>query len=59
MNPELGLGWFRIAVFITGVSGILALIEPPDSAEFVISVASFGMGLLFIFIIVVIVKRSS
>lgn len=59
MNPELGLGWFRVAIFITVVSGILALIEPRDSAEFIIAVASFVIGLLFILIIVVLVKRSN
>ncbi len=59
MNPNLGLAWFRIAIFITVVSGILALIEPRDSDEFIISVASFVVGLIFISIIVVIIKRSS
>lgn len=59
MNPELGLAWFRIAIFITIVSGILAIIEPRDSAEFVISVASFVVGLVFISIIVLIIRRSS
>ncbi len=59
MNSELGLAWFRIAIFITIVSGVLALIEPRDSAEFVISVASFVIGLLFILLIAVIVKRST
>ncbi len=59
MNSELGLAWFRIAIFITVVSGILAFIEPRDSAEFIVSVMSFIVGLLFIFLIVVIVKRSN
>ena len=59
MNPELGLAWFRIAIFITAVSAILALIEPRDSAEFVVSVASFVIGLLFIGVIVVVIKRSN
>jgi NADH:ubiquinone oxidoreductase subunit 4 (subunit M) len=58
MNPELGQAWFRIALFITLVSGILIFIEPRDSAEFVISVASFVVGLIFIGIIVVVTRRS-
>lgn len=58
MGPELGQAWFRIALFITLVSGGLILIEPRDSAEFVISVASFVVGLIFIGIIVVITRRS-
>lgn len=59
MNPELGLAWFRVAIFITVVSAILALIEPPDSAEFIVSIASFVIGLLFISIIVMVIKRSN
>jgi hypothetical protein len=59
MNPDLGLAWFRVAIFITAVSGVLALIEPRDSAEFVVSVISFVIGLLFIGGIVVITKRSN
>ena len=59
MNPNLGLAWFRIAVFITVVSGILAWIEPRNSAEFVVSVASFVVGLLFIGIIIVVIRRST
>ncbi len=59
MNSDLGLAWFRIAIFITLVSGILALIEPRDSAEFIVSVMSFVIGLVFILIIALVVKRSS
>jgi hypothetical protein len=59
MNPELGLAWFRVAIFITAVSAILALIEPRDSAEFIVSVASFVIGLVFILIIVIAIKRSN
>lgn len=58
MGPELGQAWFRIALFITLVSGILILFEPRDSAEFVISVASFVVGLIFIGVIVFVTRRS-
>jgi NADH:ubiquinone oxidoreductase subunit 4 (subunit M) len=58
MNPELGQAWFRVAIFITLVSGILILVEPRDSAEFVISVASFVVGLIFIGIVVIAARRS-
>ncbi len=59
MNPELGLAWFRVAIFITLVSGFVIPFEPRDSAEFVISVASFVVGLIFIAIVVVITKRAN
>lgn len=58
MSPELGQAWFRIAIFITFVSGILIFIEPRDSAEFVISVASFIVGIIFISVIVIVTRRS-
>jgi hypothetical protein len=59
MNPQLGLAWFRVAIFITVVSGILALIEPRESAEFVVSIISLVIGLAFCVLIGVIVKRSN
>ncbi len=58
MNPELGQAWFRVAVFMTLVSAILIFFEPRDSAEFVVSVASFVVGLVFIGIIVIATRRS-
>ncbi len=57
MNPEVGLAWFRIAIFFTLISGILILFEPPNSAEFIISVASFLTGLAFIAMIAFIMRR--
>lgn len=58
MSSDIGQAWFRIAIFITVVSGILILIEPRDSAEFVISVLSFVIGLIFIGIVVIATRRS-
>ena len=58
MSPELGQAWFRIAFFITAVSGVLILFQSPGSAEFVISVTSFMIGLIFIAVIAFIVRRS-
>lgn len=51
MNPELGLAWFRIAIFITLVSGALLFFLTPGTAEFIISIASFAVGLGFIVLI--------
>lgn len=59
MSPELGQAWFRIAFFITLVSGVLILFQSPGSAEFVISVTSFVIGLVFIAVIVLVVRRSN
>ncbi len=58
MSPDIGQAWFRIAIFITFVSAVLIPFEPRDSAEFVISVASFVVGLVFIAIVVFFTRRS-
>ncbi|MBI5305225.1 MAG: hypothetical protein HY868_24050 [Chloroflexi bacterium] len=59
MNPELGLAWFRIALFFTLVSGALLFFEKPGTAEFVITVTSFIIGLVMLALIAIIVKRAS
>ena len=59
MNPEAGQVWFRVAMFITLVSGALALFTAPGTAEFIISVASLMVGLAFIGVIAFLVRRGS
>ena len=59
MSPELGLAWFRVAIFFTLVSGILIFLEPRDSAEFIISVTSFAIGIAFIAIVAFFIRRSN
>ncbi len=59
MSPELGQAWFRIAVFITLVSAVLIPFQKPGSAEFVISVVSLVIGLIFIAVVAFVVRRSN
>ncbi len=59
MSPELGQAWFRIAVFITLVSAVLIPFQKPGSAEFVISVVSLMIGLIFIAVVAFVVRRSN
>ena len=59
MNPEAGQAWFRVATFITLVAAVLLLYAAPGTAEFVITVASLVMGLLFMALIVLLVKFGS
>ena len=58
MGPELGQAWFRVAVFITLVSAALLFIITPGTAEFVITVASLVIGLVFVGVAVFMVKRA-
>ncbi len=59
MNPEAGLAWFRIALFITLSAGGLILLNPPGTAEFIISVATFIIGLAFVAVIAILVRHAS
>jgi hypothetical protein len=57
MNPEAGQAWFRIATMITLVSAVLVFFTEPGSAERVVSVITLIIGLLFIGIIILLVRR--
>lgn len=57
MSPELGQAVFRIAFFITLLSGLLLLFLNHRSAEFVAATITFVIGLIFILVILVIVRR--
>ena len=59
MNPELGQAWFRIALFITLVSAVLLIFVQPGTAEFVMTVASLVVGLVFVGIVIFMVKRAN
>ncbi len=57
MSPELGQAVFRIAFFVTILSGLLLLVLDHRSAEFVAATVTFVIGLIFILAIVVMVRR--
>jgi predicted Na+-dependent transporter len=57
MNPEAGQAWFRIAMMITLVSAALVFLTEPNTAERVVSLITLLIGLIFIGIIVVLVRR--
>ena len=44
MTPELLKGFYRIAVFVLGVSIALLFVVKPDSAEFVVTLMSIAVG---------------
>ena len=57
MNPEAGRAWFRIAMMITLVSAALVYLTEAETAERVVSVITLLIGLLFIGILIVLVRR--
>jgi len=58
MGPELGQAWFRVATFITLASAVLLFLEQPGTAEFVITVASLVVGLIFMAAVIIVARRS-
>ena len=56
MNPQLGKAWFQVASFITVVSAILLFFEKPGTAEFVVTVLSLIIGVIFLALVIVMVK---
>ncbi len=53
MDPQIGRAGFRIAFYVVLVSGVLLFFVQPGTAEFVVTVLSLGVGLLFASIIAV------
>ncbi len=58
LSPESGKLWFRIAVFIAALSLALLPFQKVDSAEFVITLLSLGLGVVFIVVLAVMARRS-
>lgn len=51
MTPDLLKGFFRAGVFVTGTSVFLLFIVKPDSAEFVITILSIGVGITLLVLV--------
>ena len=58
LSPEIGQTGFRLALFITLLAGGLLFFVQPGTAEFVITVATFVIGLVFLLLIVALVWRA-
>jgi hypothetical protein len=56
LSPKLGQAAFRIAFMMVSASAILALFLTPGTAEFVISVVTLVLGLVFMGLIFVLVR---
>jgi hypothetical protein len=57
MNPDAGRAWFRIATTITLISAVLVYFTEPGTAERVVSVITLIIGLLFIGVIILLIRR--
>lgn len=59
MDPQILRAGFRIAVFIAATAAILLIVEPRDSAEFVVSAMALVVGVAFLSLVVVLVRYST
>ncbi len=55
MDPQVGRAGFRIAFYVTMVSGVLLFFLRPGTAEFVVATLSLLVGLFFGALIAVLV----
>lgn len=59
MDPQILRAGFRIAVFIAATAAVLLIVEPRDSAEFVVSAMALVIGLTFVSLVAVLVWYST
>jgi hypothetical protein len=58
LHPQLGRLGFRLAMFVTLVSGGLLLAQAPGSAEFVLMTTALAIGLVFLLITIILIRWS-
>lgn len=58
MNAEMGRAAFRLAMWIVCPALVLLLFLTPGTAEHSITVLTLGIGLLFMGVVTVLVRRS-
>lgn len=52
MTPELLKGFYRLAIFILGMSIVLLFIVEPDTAEFAVTLMSMGVGAALLVLVI-------
>ncbi|HEY0736875.1 MAG TPA: hypothetical protein VGD69_18290 [Herpetosiphonaceae bacterium] len=58
LHPELGRLGFRIAMFVTLVSGALLPAQTPGSAEFVLMATALAIGVVFLLLMIALIRWS-
>ncbi len=58
INPEAGQMWFRIAFIIVALSAGLLFVLTPGTDAYVASVMSLVVGVLFMLVLIILVRRS-
>ena len=58
ISPEAGQMWFRIAFIIVILSVILLFTLTPGSEAYIVSVMSLVVGILFMLVLIILIRRS-
>ena len=56
MNPEIGKGGFRIAISLVAAALVMLPFLQPNSAEFVVTVMTLFVGIVFIIFIAIMAR---
>jgi hypothetical protein len=56
-GPELGRELLRWVIFVVALSGVALLVLDPGTPSFVISVVTFGLGVLCGGVLLVVIRR--
>ncbi len=59
ISPEVGNLWFRAVLFILLCSLCLLFFVQPGTAEFVVTVVTFVIGLVMLAVLYVAIRRSN
>ncbi len=59
MNPEAAKAGLTVALFVAVAAALILPLEVPGSAEFVVTLLAFGIGILATGVIAFVIRRSS
>ena len=59
LDPQLGKAALTLALFIIVMAVGMLVLLPPDSPQFAITVFTLGIGVVFLGLVVVLVRRFS
>lgn len=59
MSPEVGLAATRLALFLIVAAGLMLFVVQPNSAEFVVTVLTIGIGLAMLGLVALLARLGS
>jgi hypothetical protein len=59
VDPQIGKAAFSLGLFITVPAAVLLLFQPPGSSEQIITAATLVVGLVYLTVVSIVVRRSA